>query len=59
MEGVLKPVISLINKGSSYEEIMTDMSAAFPDMNTIELEEMLGRAIFVAECWGRLTAGKN
>jgi phage gp29-like protein len=56
MEGVLKPVINLINKGTSYEEIMTDMASAYPAMDAIALEDMLARAIFVAECWGRMTA---
>jgi hypothetical protein len=56
MEGVLKPVIDLINNGSSYEEIMKNLATAYPDMDAADLEEMLARAIFVAETWGRLTA---
>lgn len=59
MEGILKPVIDLINKGSSHEEIMAQLVSAYPDMNTDALELMLARAIFVCEVWGRLTAGSK
>jgi phage gp29-like protein len=59
MEGILKPVITLINNGSSYEDIMTGLAKQFPKMDAKGLEEILSRAIFVSECWGRLTAGKG
>jgi len=55
-EGILKPVIDLINAGSSYEDIMKNLTSTFPNMDASALEEMLARAIFVAECWGRMTA---
>lgn len=57
-EGVLKPVIDLINKGKNYDEIMTELTSAFPNMDSSALEEMLARAIFVADAWGRMTAKK-
>lgn len=56
MEGVLKPLIDLINNGSSYDEIMQNLTSAYPDMDASALEEMLARAIFVSEAWGRLQA---
>ncbi len=55
-EGVLKPVIDLIQKGSSYEDVMKNLTTAFPDMDASALEQMLSRAIFVAEVLGRITA---
>ncbi|MCK9420227.1 MAG: DUF935 domain-containing protein [Nitrospirae bacterium] len=58
-EGVLKPVIDLINKGTSYEDIMKDLVTAYPDMDSSALEERLSRAIFVAEAWGRMTTGQE
>ncbi|MEW6115368.1 MAG: DUF935 family protein [Nitrospirota bacterium] len=58
VEGVLKPVIDLINEGSSPEEIMEKLTEAYPNMDTSAIEEMLARAIFVAELWGRLNADK-
>jgi len=58
IEGVLKPVIELINEGNSYDEILEKLIEAFPDMNTDAVEKMLSRAIFVSELWGRLNAAK-
>ncbi len=55
-EGILKPIIDLINSGSSYEDVMKNLVETFPDMDPAALEEMLSRAIFVSECLGRLTA---
>lgn len=59
MDGILKPVIDLINAGTTHEEIMTQLVSAYPDMKTDVLENMLARAIFVSEIWGRLTAGSK
>ncbi|MEW5745268.1 MAG: DUF935 family protein [Nitrospirota bacterium] len=58
MEGVLKPVIDLINEGSSHEEILEKLTEAYPTMDTASIEEMLARAIFVAELWGRFNAAQ-
>jgi phage gp29-like protein len=59
MEGVLKPVIDLINSGSSYENIMKNLATAFPNMDATALEEMLSRAIFVTEAWGMIQAAEG
>lgn len=56
MEGVLKPIIDLIKEGNSFEEIMEKLIEAYPDMDTEAIEQMLARAIFVSELWGRLNA---
>lgn len=55
-EGILKPVIQLIQEGNSYDEIMEALAETFPDMDTSALEKMLSRAIFISELWGRLNA---
>jgi phage gp29-like protein len=59
MEGILKPVLDLITKGNSHEEILTALSEAYPDMQDDALEQMLTRAIFVSESWGRINAAKT
>jgi len=59
LEGVLKPVIDLINSGASYEDIMNNLTSAYPEMDAAALEELLARAIFVAEAWGRLTVAQR
>ena len=59
MEGVLKPVFDMIAKGTSYEEIRGQLADIFPNMKDKVIQEMLGRAIFVSELWGRLSAEKK
>ena len=59
MEGVLKPVLDLIAKGNNPEEILNLLSEAYPNMQDDALEEMLTRAIFVSESWGRLNAARS
>lgn len=56
MEGVLKPIIDLIQEGNSYQDIMEKLASTYPDMDTSAIEQMLARAIFVSELWGRLNA---
>lgn len=58
MEGVLKPVIDLINESGDYNTAMEKLIEAYPDMDTEAIEKMLARAIFVSELWGRLNARK-
>ncbi|BCB96791.1 hypothetical protein JZK55_17130 [Dissulfurispira thermophila] len=59
MEGVLKPIVDLIQQGDSYEEIMERLVETFPDVDASQVEQMLQRAIFVTELWGMLNARKD
>lgn len=59
MEGPLKPVFELIERGASFEEIGGALAEAYPDMDASRLEELLARALFVAETWGRLSAAQE
>ncbi|HDH01063.1 MAG TPA: DUF935 family protein [Nitrospirae bacterium] len=56
VEGVLKPIIELIEKSDNHEDAMEKLLEAFPDMDTKFVEDMLARAIFISELWGRLNA---
>jgi phage gp29-like protein len=58
MEGVLKPIIDLINESGDYNAVMEKLIETYPDMDTKAVEDMLARAIFVSELWGRLNADK-
>ncbi|MBF0410986.1 MAG: DUF935 family protein [Candidatus Riflebacteria bacterium] len=55
----LKPVIGMIEKGASYEEVIGKITEIYPDMNTDQLEETMARAIFVSDVYGRLSAAKG
>lgn len=59
MEGILKPIISLIKEGNDYNEVLDRLAEVFPDMGTRGLEEMYGRALYVSELWGLMNAGKD
>lgn len=56
MEKALSPVVKFIQKGGNAEEAMARIADVFPEMDTAFLEDMLSRAIFVAEIWGRISA---
>jgi len=58
MEGILKPIIDLINESGDHNAVMEKLIETYPDMDTKAIEEMLARAIFVSELWGRLNANK-
>jgi len=59
VEGILKPIIDLIDRGSDYQEILDQLADTYPNMETKSVEDMLARAIFVSELWGRITAGSK
>ncbi len=54
MEAVLKPVLTGIQNGDSYEDALTSLIEAYPQMDTDAIQQQLTRLIFVAEVWGRL-----
>ena len=54
-EGVLRPIIDLIEQGHNYQEILDTLSGTYPNMDDAAIQEMLGRAMFVSELWGRLS----
>jgi hypothetical protein len=57
-DDVVLPVVSMITSGDSYEAILGKLAELYPAMNSTGFEEILARAIFVADVWGRLNAGK-
>lgn len=54
VETLLKPVIDLIEMSSSYEDVRAGVVKLFPDLNTSEIEQVLEKAAFLGETWGRL-----
>lgn len=58
MQGVLKPIIDMINNGTDFNTILEKLTEAYPNMDTDAIQEMLTRAIFVSELWGRFNAKK-
>jgi phage gp29-like protein len=55
-EGMLAPIIKLIEDGQSYEQIMADLVETYDGLSFEALTEMLERAYFIAAVWGRINA---
>lgn len=56
IDPAMKPILDLIRRGHTYEEIEDQLLEQYPEMDTTEFEKLLERAIFVSELWGRLNA---
>lgn len=56
VEEMLKPVIALIEKGESYEDVLGQLAEAYPDMSTDKLEQWLTRGWYAAAAWGVISA---
>lgn len=59
IEETLQPVLSAINSGSNYNEMLEQLAGLYPAMDTEKLQDLLGRIIFISETWGRLTGKEN
>ncbi|MEP0860580.1 MAG: DUF935 family protein [Ignavibacterium sp.] len=53
IESTLKPVLSLIENGETYETIMEQLAKTYPAMSTNQLEELLTKLLFISEITGR------
>jgi len=51
-QGMLKPIIDLINESSDYAEAIEGLNKVFPSMDSKDLRTMIGRAMFVSEALG-------
>lgn len=56
IESTLKPVLTLIQNGESYEKIMEELAKTYPAMSTNQLEELLTKLLFISEITGRRSA---
>jgi phage gp29-like protein len=55
-DGLLKPVIDLVNASDDLNSIMENLSRAFPQMDSTALQQMVERAIFISELLGKAAA---
>lgn len=53
IEGLLKPVFTLIENGESLEEIYEKLGELLPELNTEQLQDVLERACSAADMFGR------
>lgn len=55
MHALVKPLLDAINH-SEPSTVLDALTSKYPDMDSTDLEELLARAYFVSEIWGRLNA---
>jgi len=54
--GILKPIIDLVNSSNSYDDVLDNLLDTFPEMDFDSLESMVKQAIFVSNVYGRIAA---
>ncbi|MXR36720.1 DUF935 domain-containing protein [Craterilacuibacter sinensis] len=54
MDTLLAPVIQAIRNGATPDDALESVVAAYPDMDDDKLADLLARAIFVSDIWGRV-----
>ena len=54
MDGILKPVIELLEKSDSYDEVLKKLPEIYDGMDSDSLAVMLDRAMFLMSLYGRL-----
>lgn len=52
---LLAPAINAVRDGATPDEVMEALVAAYPELDDNALAELLARATFVAEIWGRIS----
>lgn len=58
-EKALAPVIDMIQKAESLEEIQRSIADLFPMLDTSGIEKTLEKAMLLSETWGRMNGGKR
>lgn len=56
---ILKPAMDLIATAASYEEILERLASVYPAMDAKRLEDLLARALYVSDQWGRIAANEE
>lgn len=55
---LLQQVLKLIDEGSSYDEIESQLISLLPDLDTKAIEDLIARGIIVANAGGQISAAK-
>ena len=55
---MFQPIFVALEQGIAPEELVAHMAEWYPRMDDAQLTELLARALFVAEVWGRVNAGR-
>ena len=55
-EALLAPLIAELDAGLSPEDMQARLGELYPQMDETQLAEIMARALFVSEVWGRVNA---
>ncbi|MEG6503250.1 DUF935 family protein, partial [Desulfovibrio sp. 1214_IL3152] len=55
-EALLAPLIAELDAGLSPEDMQARLGELYPQMDETQLAEIMARALFVSEVWGRVQA---
>ena len=58
-DAIIGGLLQQITAGADYTEAMAWLAKAEPTMDSGAMEAMLGRALFIAETWGRINGGRD
>jgi phage gp29-like protein len=58
-DGILKPIIDLIEESKDYQEVLSKLAQTYPKMDSTGIQEMLSRAMFVSEYLGRAEVNRE
>ncbi len=47
-----KPILQLIQKSTNYQDLLDNLSSVYPQMDTLELETLLKKSVFISELFG-------
>lgn len=56
LAGVSGPIMKLLEESSDFDEAILKLGSVYPDLKTDQIEEVIERAIFISEVWGRINA---
>ncbi len=57
-EPLFRPIFVALEQGVAPQDLVSHMAGWYPQMDDAKLTELLARAVFVAEVWGRVNAGR-
>lgn len=55
---LFQPIFVALEQGVAPQELVAHMAEWYPQLDDAKLTELLARALFVAEVWGRVNAGR-
>jgi phage gp29-like protein len=59
MDPLLTPVLSLVAKAGSYQEILEKLYGLYPKLDSSRMQELINQAMFAADIWGYVQSREN